>query len=56
LARFAATQSSTCWLSAAGIGNSAFRIYPAAITQPKLSTGDQANQLHHTESGATNLE
>src|SRR5208282_297522 len=28
------------------------RMYPAARAEPVACTGDQANQLHHTETGA----
>jgi len=34
----------------------AFRIYPAAIAQPSERTGDHANQLHQTDSGAISFE
>ncbi len=32
-----------------------FRMYPAASAEPVACTGDQANQLHHTEMGAINF-
>ena len=32
-----------------------FKIYPAARAEPVACTGDQANQLHHTDTGAINL-
>src|SRR3984885_2860254 len=32
--------------------NRPVRIYPAASAEPVACTGDQANQLHHTEMGA----
>ncbi len=35
--------------------NKALKIYPAANPEPIASTGDQANQLHQTETGAINL-
>ena len=30
-------------------------MYPAASAEPVACTGDQANQLHHTEMGAISL-
>ena len=35
--------------------NMPVRMYPAASAEPVACTGDQANQLHHTETGATSF-
>ncbi len=35
--------------------NRPLRMYPAASAEPVACTGDQANQLHHTETGAMSL-
>ena len=37
-------------------GNRAVSTYPAARLDPIMRTGDQASQLHHTDTGATNFE
>ena len=44
------------WSVKIGTGASMLMTYPAAMALPSDSTGDQANQLHHTESGAMNFE
>jgi hypothetical protein len=56
---FSAPRSTSCTdqvLIAASAGNSAVSRYPAPSPDPMASTGDQASQLHHTDTGATNLE
>ena len=43
-------------LIAASGGNMTERMYPAASPEPMASTGDHANQLHHTDNGANSFE
>src|SRR5687767_5392621 len=52
---FDASHCCTAGDSAAGIGASALRMYPAAMVQPSERTGVQASQLHHTDSDAISL-